>query len=116
MLRYVVLRHEGIPHPHFDLMFETAAGSDLTTWRSDRWPIDAPTPLTKLADHRSAYLEYEGPLGGNRGSVRRVAAGNYHLHEYNPTSWRLSFEHPAGPIQLVIESNGNQWLAKPIVG
>ena len=115
-LRYVVLRHEDIPEPHFDLMFETTPGSDLATWRSDRWPIDAPTPLVKLADHRPAYLEYEGPISGNRGSVRRVAAGWYHPHECSRTSWRLSVGRAAGPVQLLIESDGVRWLAKPITG
>lgn len=26
----------------------------------------------RLPDHRARYLEYEGPISGNRGSVRRV--------------------------------------------
>src|SRR5262245_48918907 len=29
----------------------------------------------RLADHRYAYLDYEGPISGNRGSVRRMAEG-----------------------------------------
>jgi len=29
----------------------------------------------RIADHRHAYLTYEGPVSGNRGEVRRVAAG-----------------------------------------
>jgi hypothetical protein len=113
MLRYVILRHENIPQPHFDLMFETTPGSDLTTWRSDRWPIDVPTPLTKLLDHRPGYLEYEGPISGGRGSVRRVASGSFHLCGHVTTSWQLTFDHPAGPVQLLIESNGERWLARP---
>lgn len=28
-----------------------------------------------LADHRAAYLSYEGPVSGDRGEVVRVAAG-----------------------------------------
>ena len=76
-LQYVVLRHDGIPDPHFDLMFETADGSVLATWRSPSWPPRADTPLTPLPDHRSEYLTYEGPVSGGRGSVRRVASGGY---------------------------------------
>lgn len=30
---------------------------------------------TRLADHRAAYLAYEGPVSGGRGVVRRVASG-----------------------------------------
>lgn len=29
----------------------------------------------RLVDHRSLYLSYEGPVSGDRGSVRRVANG-----------------------------------------
>ena len=38
-LRYVILHHTEIPEPHFDLMFETLAGSELATFRALVWPI-----------------------------------------------------------------------------
>jgi hypothetical protein len=79
VLRFVVLRHEGVPSPHIDLMVEVTPGSSLITWRCDRWPIDGPTPLTFLPDHRNAYLEYEGPISGDRGHVTRVESGTYTL-------------------------------------
>lgn len=74
-LQYVILWHDGIPAPHFDVMFETFPGSDLSTWRSPAWPIGALTPLTRLKDHRRAYLKFEGPLTNHRGRVQQVAAG-----------------------------------------
>ena len=55
-LRYVILWHDGVPEPHFDLMFETLPGSALSTWRSPRWPVESPTPAARLKDHRRAYL------------------------------------------------------------
>lgn len=76
-LQYVVLRHEGVVEPHFDLMFETAPGSRLATWRSPAWSLGPETPVTPLPDHRADYLTYEGPVSGNRGRVRRVAAGGH---------------------------------------
>ena len=82
-LRFVVLRHEGVPEPHFDLMFETAPGSLLATWRAAEWPLRNGTPLERLPDHRRAYLDYEGPVSQNRGHVKRVAAGNHSLIESN---------------------------------
>lgn len=88
MLRYVVLHHTGHDQPHFDLMFETAAGSPLATWRSATWP--AISNLTPLADHRRAYLDYEGPVSNNRGQVRRVAAGTHTIIEN--TSQRLAVQ------------------------
>ena len=68
--------------PHFDLMIEYGASGNrgLMTWRSPVWPITSETQLESLGDHRVEYLTYEGPVSGNRGSVRRVASGTYNLH------------------------------------
>lgn len=88
-LQYVILRHEGIPSPHFDLMFETELGGALITYRSAVWPLENRTELQKLNDHRRAYLTFEGPLSGNRGTVRRVVRGAFRWID-RPT--RLRFE------------------------
>jgi hypothetical protein len=71
----VVLRHSDVSDPHFDLMFETLPGSMLATWRSPEWPIEMRVQVTRLRDHRRLYLEYEGTLTDQRGSVHRVADG-----------------------------------------
>jgi hypothetical protein len=76
-LRYVVLYHDGVADPHYDLMFEVAEGGALSTFRSSAWPIVKPTQLVKLDDHRREYLDYEGPISGDRGFVRRVQGGTY---------------------------------------
>ncbi|MBV8780188.1 MAG: hypothetical protein JO353_02215 [Phycisphaerae bacterium] len=56
-------------------MIESEPGGLLMTWRSPVWPIERETALTRLADHRRDYLQYEGEISGNRGTVRRVASG-----------------------------------------
>ena len=61
---------------HWDFMLEKEAS--LRTWRLAQAPcpgraIDA----TELDDHRLAYLDYEGPVSGNRGSVRRWDRGEF---------------------------------------
>jgi hypothetical protein len=74
--RFVILEHD---HPtlHWDLMLE--AGSVLRTWRLAKAPeINGPSIEARpLADHRVFYLDYEGPLSGQRGSVRRWDSGEY---------------------------------------
>jgi hypothetical protein len=75
MSRFVVLIHDD-PVLHWDFMLENEAA--LRTWRLARQPsepglIDAEA----LADHRLAYLDYEGPVSGNRGSVRRFDRGEF---------------------------------------
>jgi hypothetical protein len=82
MPRFVVLIHD---HPalHWDFMLEKEAS--LRTWRLMREPSE-PGPICAegLADHRLDYLDYEGPLSGNRGSVRRFDRGEYALLSETP--------------------------------
>lgn len=84
-LRYVVLFHGGVTPAHFDLMFETAVDSPLSTWRAPEWPPGQGTLLTPLPDHRPAYLSYEGELSKSRGWVRRVASGTHRVRDDTPT-------------------------------
>jgi hypothetical protein len=96
MARWVLLRHE-LPDGswHHDWMFEHpstgdaasaaggaegagGAGGGLITFKlepSVSWPPEAGFEAERLADHRREYLEYEGPISGGRGGVRRVASG-----------------------------------------
>jgi hypothetical protein len=114
-LRYVVLRHEGVDDPHFDLMFETSSGSALATWRSPRWPIESDTSLTKLADHRRAYLDYEGPVSDNRGHVRRITSGFYRLERASSgATWIMTFRDTLGHSQLQFTRDAaDRWTARP---
>ena len=96
--RFVLLRHEcpeGFSKPsHWDFMLE--AEGVLLTWELCQLPAAWSTalgletqeypstvPAARLADHRLDYLQYEGPLSGDRGSVRRVACGTYEVREEN---------------------------------
>ena len=107
LLRYVVLRHTGYGRAHFDLMFEREG--KLMTWRSPRWPLETDTPLDKLADHRIAYLDYEGPISGGRGRVRRIVSGTFVPGRHaNGISFVLD-----GMRELVFKHvEGNHWLAE----
>jgi hypothetical protein len=95
-MRYVVLHHEGYGEPHYDLMFESAPGSLLMTWRAKDWPVSAGDILTRIGDHRRKYLEYEGPVSNNRGRVIRVASGDA---EVAATASQITFQlitpHPS---------------------
>ena len=80
MPKFVILRHEMPAGPragvHFDLMLEQ--GAVLRTWAL----AEEPSALTEIAaealgEHRLAYLEYEGPVAGNRGFVSRWDGGQY---------------------------------------
>ena len=74
--RFVILHHVVAGGEHWDLMLEH--GGVLLTWQLVREPVDVaslPIPAKRIADHRSAYLEYEGPVSGGRGKVVRVDQG-----------------------------------------
>lgn len=66
---------------HWDLMLEQQAS--LTTFRLQDLPEYRPNgplqfvPAKRIADHRPVYLDYEGEISGNRGSVRKIASGIY---------------------------------------
>jgi hypothetical protein len=112
VLRYVILRHDGIPEPHFDLMFEQEERPELTTFRSPAWPIVGPTHVVKLADHRPAYLDYEGPISGERGHVKRVAAGTCQVFPHIRHQYTVKLLEPAPPQLLRFEqSPADYWVA-----
>jgi len=75
MPRFVILTHD-FPTLHWDFMLEKEAA--LRTWRLSR-EADAGGKIDAipLPEHRIAYLDYEGPVGGNRGNVTRWDFGNY---------------------------------------
>jgi hypothetical protein len=80
MPRFVVLRHEMLGSDrggvHWDLMLERDGA--LRTWALAEEPTaDREIAADQLAEHRLAYLDYEGPISGDRGSVTRIDAGDY---------------------------------------
>ncbi|WP_075083327.1 hypothetical protein [Mariniblastus fucicola] len=64
---------------HFDLMFEVEAKDSLHTIAAVELPLvsSQAVDITVLANHRNEYLNYEGPISNNRGTVSRYAFGNW---------------------------------------
>ena len=92
MPRFVVLRHDPPPDAagtlHWDFMLEI--GDVLKTWALDEEPQDgASIRATALADHRLAYLDYEGPVSQNRGFVTRWDQGTFELLGVTDQVWRV---------------------------
>lgn len=87
MRTYVILRHAPAAGSsraeHWDLMLDT--GTVLRTWALADFPaLDSPITAMQLPDHRRAYLDYEGPVPGDRGSVVRQDKGRYEVLEARP--------------------------------
>ncbi|WP_146590028.1 DNA polymerase ligase N-terminal domain-containing protein [Posidoniimonas polymericola] len=113
MPRYVLLRHECPPDyrvgSHWDLMLER--DGVLLTWSLPRLPArwggssGDEIEAERLPDHRLAYLDYEGPVSGSRGEVRRVVAGEFTWMSCDEQ--RVEAELASGKITL--NNSGSTW-------
>jgi hypothetical protein len=116
MPRYVILQHIMPPHAgresHFDLMLED--NGKLITWAIGDLPCAGlQTTATKLPDHRLAYLDYAGPVSGDRGEVRRIDAGDYATRQWSEAV--ATFELRSTTCSLLCElrhRSGEQWTAE----
>ena len=82
MPRFVILRHEMPPgserRTHWDFMLERE--DVLWTWALPQPPSEGrAVPAIRLADHRKAYLDYEGDVSGARGRVERFDQGDFDI-------------------------------------
>lgn len=91
---------------HWDFMLEQS--DRLLTWRLGTLPEYAPQgPMQaiearRIADHRPLYLDYEGEISGNRGSVRRVLGGRFE---------QLGWCSPRWTLRLVVDRKGSEQTA-----
>ncbi len=89
MPRFVILRHDSPRGEHFDFMLE--AGGVLKTWALPRAPeAGVEMNCEALADHRLAYLDYEGPISGDHGVVTRWDCGTYTVERQNDQEWAVA--------------------------
>lgn len=79
---FVLLWHGGGPvEDHLDWLCATdpSGNQPLQAWRMelrlDTMEAGTETEAIELPPHRPRYLQFEGELSGNRGSVRRIASG-----------------------------------------
>lgn len=76
---FVILEHDH-PFLHWDFMFEE--GDSLRSWRLLQEPISEHSiEAEPLPNHRRHYLDYEGPVSGNRGQVTRWDFGTCQVNE-----------------------------------
>lgn len=82
--RYAILTHD---HPffHWDLLLRV--GEVAWTWRLLDDPHTTPqTRADRIGDHRLMYLDYEGPVRGDRGHVTQFDSGMYEILAQTETS------------------------------
>ena len=103
LYRFVILHHQTATDAHWDVMLEM--DSDLATWSimPQCMPgLSFASPATRLFPHRKHYLDYEGDIAGNRGTVCRIDAGTY--RQLSPEMFTLYGTHFVGTLTI---TNGN---------
>lgn len=95
------------------------AGDVLHTWALAELPNNAASSrlvaAERLADHRLAYLDYEGPVSGERGNVVRVDAGTFDVLAQSADCWRLAINGKLLNGRLTLErdeSGERRWTLK----
>ena len=76
-----LLRHVDHGPLHYDWLLAIDDAGPLLTFRVDRpaadWLDAGRLKLIPLGPHRRCYLDYEGPISGDRGSVTRADSGTH---------------------------------------
>lgn len=109
MPRYVVLQHDS-PFLHWDFMLEI--GEALRTWRLMRRPARGDEIAAQaMPNHRIAYLDYVGPVSGNRGHVTRWDDGRYETIDESVSRIEVALagEKLRGRAILLQPKAGGQW-------
>lgn len=118
MARFVILEHEpsssGGGTRHWDFMLEQEAV--LVTWALDA-PLVPGTPIEgrSLPAHRKRYLDYQGPVSGDRGHVTQWDAGRWRAIYCRPGSWlvRIDGRRVSGLVRLTCcDEETQRWIVR----
>jgi hypothetical protein len=115
MPRFAILHHR-MPSgsgraSHFDFLLQS--GDVLRSWALSGQPSEGRAiEAQPLADHRLIYLDYEGPVSGNRGTVTRWDGGTFQWLSDTPQIVRVQIAGArlVGTVSLIPESAaGQKW-------
>ncbi len=98
---------------HFDLMLEK--NGLLATFELFQLPIPGERfPVRRLAEHRIDYLDYEGPISGDRGHVTQWTAGHYLTPVESDNKWIVELHSPRLSARIVLfQPTSDNILAPP---
>jgi hypothetical protein len=111
MPRFAIVQHDH-PYPHLDLFLE--AGSVLRSWRLPiSFPRCEPFAIEPIGDHRLLYLDYEGPVSNQRGTVVNVDRGTFEWIRDDSHQLILVLRGAIYSGRLVISTDRHdQWVAR----
>lgn len=89
------------------------ASGVLRTWRLNSIPHgDQTVQAEPISDHRVAYLEYEGPVSGDRGVVRREDTGTFELQAESADAVVVLIDGQKLNGRLEILREGDCWICR----
>ncbi|MBS0204614.1 MAG: hypothetical protein JSS49_17050 [Planctomycetes bacterium] len=110
MPRFAILTHDQ-PFLHWDFLLEH--GGSCRTWRLSQPPLTSDRIVAEaLPDHRLVYLDYEGPVSGDRGVVSQWDAGLFDWQSETPTevAIQLRGRKLSGLVRMTATTDGNwEW-------
>jgi len=109
MPRFAILTHDH-PFLHWDFLLE--CGSSCRTWRLLHKPEGlGKIPAESLPEHRLMYLDYEGPVSGDRGGVTAWDTGTFEWMKERSdfVEVRLIGQKLTGIVRLV-QINETSWI------
>lgn len=86
----------------------------LVTWALAELPrVGSSIAATQLANHRLAYLQYEGAISGDRGEVWRIDEGEYEWIERLEERVIVVLQGRTGRIRVELSKRADQtWIAE----
>lgn len=99
---------------HHDWLIQTEPdpGARVATFRTGHWRPDLEPRFDaeRIGDHRSIYLDYEGEVSGERGSVERLASGKVSRAHWGAERIELELVFDGSAIHLVGDhESGENW-------
>lgn len=110
MPRFAILTHDH-PFLHWDVLLED--GAACRAWRLLACPeTQDEISAEALPDHRLMYLDYEGPVSGNRGTVSVWDAGTFEwlVDQEGVLELRMSGRRVIGVVRLVHSDGVWVWM------
>jgi hypothetical protein len=108
---FVLLEHRCGDDVHWDFMIEHDPDGRLPTWRLEHNPVGRADPIraTRIGEHRRVYLDYEGPISGDRGDVHRIDRGPAQILEMDDRQLliELAGERLRGLFELLLSEGDN---------
>jgi len=119
-LPLAVLEHTAASGRHYDLLVadpRLAADDPRPLWAARvalapaDWADARALLLEPIPHHRAHYLRHQGPIGGRRGRVRRVAAGHALPRLWRDGRIEWSIEADAVRGMLSLRRRGGVWVS-----